>query len=122
MSTELTKAQATALQRSRSIISMSSTERRRFAVKAANERDFDDLWSLLEAFLARKQASDHTLNAYRKGLRVLLEAWQGVNLLRPSREEAELFVLDLSGPDREIDDDDRNKYREGHRNRQKKSK
>src|SRR5690625_3295852 len=113
MATELTKAQATALQRSRSIISMSSTERRRFAVQAANERDFDDLWSLLEAFLARKQASAHTLSAYRKGLRVLLEAWQGVNLLRPSREEAELFVLDLSAPDREIDAEDRNKYRDG---------
>src|SRR5690625_6193119 len=100
MAREITKTQANALQRARSIIGMSSAERRRFAAQAANERNFEDLWGLLEAFLTRKEASSHTFSSYKKGLQTLLEAWQGVNLLRPTREDAELYVLNLSAPDR----------------------
>src|SRR5690625_1354830 len=37
---------------------------------------------------------------------VLLDAWQGVDLLRPTRADAEAFVLSLVDPEREADPDD----------------
>lgn len=112
-SSELSKSLTSSLERARSLLTMSSEDRRLFAAKAVNERDTEALWELTEAYLTRKQASRNTIASYRKGVLVLLEAWSGVNLLRPRREDAELYVLDLMAPDRPVDDNDRNKYEDG---------
>jgi integrase/recombinase XerC len=92
---------------------MSSEDRKLFAAKAVNERDLDALWALTEAYLTRKHAARNTMVSYRKGMLVLLEAWSGVNLLRPRREDAELYVLDLIAPDRPVDEKDRNRFEDG---------
>lgn len=72
---------------------------RRRAVEAAQHRDEAELWGLVEAYTTAERgglASSHTRRAYRTGLRVLLEAWQGVNLLRPPARAAENYRLALS--------------------------
>ena len=71
---------------------------RRRTVAAANSRDVEELWGLVEAYQTAERgglASSHTRRAYRTGLRVLLEAWQGVNLLRPPARAAENYRLAL---------------------------
>jgi integrase/recombinase XerC len=110
---ELAKSLASRLERARSLLTMSSEDRRLFAARAVNERDNEALWALTEAHLTRKQAARNTIHSYRKGVLVLLEAWSGVNLLRPRREDAELYLLDLMAPDRPVDDNDRNRFEDG---------
>lgn len=110
---ELSKSLTSSLERARSLLTMSSEDRRLFAAQAVNERDSEALWALTEAYLTRKQASRNTFAAYRKGVMVLLEAWSGVNLLRPRREDAELYVLNLMAPDRPVDEEDRNRFEDG---------
>jgi integrase/recombinase XerC len=112
-SSELGKSLASGLARARSLLTMSSEDRRLFAARAVHERDTEALWALTEAYLTRKQVSRNTVVSYRKGVMVLLEAWSGVNLLRPRREDAELYVLDLMAPDRPVDGNDRNRFEDG---------
>lgn len=80
--------------------SMAPDELRRNAVTAANQRDEQQLWDLTEAFLAVRGAkgtrvSGYTLRNYRKGVFDLVEAWPHVNLLRPGRDDALLWVRSL---------------------------
>lgn len=75
-------------------------ELKREAVSAANARDPERLWSLTEAFLAtrsrgRTDTSPNTLRAYRRGILDLLAAWPHENLLRPSRNGPDLYVMKL---------------------------
>lgn len=90
-------ASATALQRVERLRRLPEGDLRRYAYTAANERDSERLWDLVEAYLTLKGArgvttSRHTLRAYRRGLHELLEAWQGENLLRPSRDAGSYYV------------------------------
>ncbi len=76
------------------------TERRRRAVAAASERDAGELWSLTRAYAtlhgdAGAKGSDHTERAYEKGVRDLVAAWEGENLVRPDRDAAALWVRKL---------------------------
>jgi integrase/recombinase XerC len=116
----LARHDVTALARARNLLRMSEEERKRFAARAVAERDHEALWSILEARLEAKRAPRTTMVSYRKGVFTLLEAWRGVDLLRPRREDADLYVLDLMAPDREIDPLDRN--REGDDGRELRAK
>lgn len=74
--------------------------RRLQAMKAANERDAETLWSLTHYVLAtrgRKRAamSDRTRHAYRRGVRDLVEAFEGENLLRPSPDAGAIWLIRL---------------------------
>jgi len=93
---------ASLLARTRDLATLSEEELRRFAAEAARDRDIEALWALLEAHLtlhgaAGAHVSRHTLTAYRTGLRNLLEAWQGENLLRPRKNAGVLWVRELEG-------------------------
>lgn len=75
-------------------------ELRRRAARAASERDPDELWALVEAYLflhgsRGARASKHTLRTYRSGVLDLLGAWAGENLLRPSRDAGVLYLRRL---------------------------
>lgn len=75
-------------------------ERRRRAMAAAAARDAGELWSLTRAFAvlhgdAGAKGSVHTERAYEKGVRDLLEAWEGENFVRPDRDAAALYVRRL---------------------------
>lgn len=79
---------------------MSAEELRREAMRAANERDTEALWRIVEAYIitkGRKRArtSPATLLAYRVGLERLLLHWNGENLLRPSRNAADAYIVEL---------------------------
>lgn len=80
---------------------------RRHAVRAANERDGEALWDLVEAYLALRGSSgvatsSHTLRAYRRGIDELLVMWGSENLLRPSRDAGAMYVQSLLAGDREL--------------------
>lgn len=87
----------------RSLLAMSFEDRKVHAAKAIGKRDQEALLALVEARLIIQSSSKHTIASYRKGVSMLLEAWQGVDLLRPSQGAAELYVLNLTAPDREAD-------------------
>ncbi len=75
-------------------------------MQAANERDADALWDLVEAHLtlhgaAGVSTSAHTMRAYRRGVHDLVTLWQGENLLRPSRDAGNLYLQRLRAGDRE---------------------
>ncbi len=99
--TDLTRATASSLlERTRDLATMSEDELRRLAAEAARDRDEEALWALLEAHLtlhgsAGSRVSRHTLTAYRRGLKDLLGAWQGENLLRPRRNAGVLWIREL---------------------------
>lgn len=88
------------LERTRDLATLSEDELRRFAAETARNRDAEALWALTEAHLtlhgsSGSRVSKHTLDAYRRGLRDLLTAWQSENLLRPQRNAGVLYVRDL---------------------------
>ncbi len=90
------------LTRTRDLATMSEPELRRLAAEAARDRNEEALWALTEAHLtlhgsAGSRVSRHTLSAYRRGLKDLLNAWQGENLLRPRRNAGVLWVRELEG-------------------------
>lgn len=85
------------------LIGSSESERRRFAAKAVGERDHASLWLLTRAYLEAQQRSANTVSSYRKGVSVLLGAWEGVDLLRPTRADAEAYVRRLRDPERAAD-------------------
>jgi integrase/recombinase XerC len=96
----LTRRSQSLVERSRSLAELSPEERRRYAAEAARDRDVERLWHILEAYLSLHGASGarvspNTLRSYRRGLEVLLEAWGGVNLLRPESDDGVLFVRAL---------------------------
>ncbi len=101
--TDLTRATASSLlERTRDLATMSEDELRRLAAEAARDRNEEALWALTEAHLtlhgsAGSRVSRHTLAAYRRGLKDLLIAWQGENLLRPRRNAGVLWVRELEG-------------------------
>jgi integrase/recombinase XerC len=88
------------VQRARHLAGLGGAELRRLAVKAASERDLDTLWRITEAHLtlhgeSGALVSPHTYKAYRRGIKDLLAAWQGENLLRPSRDAAAVWLRTL---------------------------
>jgi integrase/recombinase XerC len=100
------RKQSNALEITRHLNQLSSEDLRLFAVKAANERDFEKLWNLCLAYLtinSKKggKLSKLTLRNYRGWLKSLLEQWQGENLLRPSRNAGAFFIRDLETTVRE---------------------
>lgn len=79
-------------------------ERKRRAVRAANERSFETLWDLTEAFLrlhgtAGANLSPHSVRAYRLSVRQMLAAMPDANLLHLSRDRAAVWVrtMEASG-------------------------
>jgi len=101
--TDLVKSEASSLlQRTRDLATMTEDELRRFAAEAARDRDGAALWALTEAHLtlhgsSGSRVSNHTLSAYQHAFGMLLEAWAGENLLRPSRNAGVLWVRELEG-------------------------
>lgn len=94
-----------ALARAQQMHQWSEEALRRFAYQAANERNVEDLWRLLEAHLTLLGSngvatSPHTLRAYRRGVVELVSMWQGENLLRPSRDAGALYLQRLRAGDR----------------------
>jgi len=89
------------------LVGASEAERRRFAARAVAERDHEALWLLTRAYLETQQRAANTVASYRKGVALLLEAWRGVDLLRPARADAEAYVRRLRDPRREADPEDR---------------
>ena len=83
----------------RTWISLSPEERKRRAVAAIATGDRETLWSLLEAQHVRTHGhlSRKTLRKYRSGMNAWLDfaGRNAVNLLRPEREHADLWVREL---------------------------
>ena len=104
--TSLELSSATRLQRVERLQRLDDEALRRHAVKAANERDTDALWELVEAHLTLHGGSGvttsaHTMRAYRRGVADLVALWEGENLLRPRRDAGTLYVQRLRSGDRE---------------------
>ncbi len=98
-SEQLERYGANAIARARSWLHASAAERKRLAAKAVATRDVEALWDMFEAYLRRSEVSTHTLRSYRYGLRVLLEVFESVDLLRAEPGDAERFLYDLRHPD-----------------------
>ncbi|MGL4609041.1 MAG: tyrosine-type recombinase/integrase [Trueperaceae bacterium] len=84
----------------RSWAALSEEDLRRRAMIAANTRDTQELWELTKAFVflhGRKggKGSEDSLEVYQRNIVELIEAWQGENLLRPSRDAGVMYVRDL---------------------------
>lgn len=99
-STDLQRYQGDQLARAESWAALPVDALRRRAAKAATERDAQELWALCEAYLflhgsKGARASHHTLRTYRRGVLDLLAAWQGENLLRPSRDAGVMYLRRL---------------------------
>ncbi len=104
--TSLELSSATRLQRVERLQKLDDAGLRRYAVKAASDRDVEGLWELVEAHLTLRGASGvatspHTMRAYRRGVADLVAMWEGENLLRPSRDAGSLYVQRLRAGDRE---------------------
>jgi integrase len=100
VTTAIVQYTGTATARAKTWDSMSDADLRREAIKAANDRDTARLWSLTEAYLilhgrSGARVSPHTIDNYERGVRTLLEHWQGENILRPSRGAALRYVREL---------------------------
>jgi integrase len=98
--TDIQRCEGTHLARASSWAGLADEELRKRAVVAAHNRDSAELWSLAEAFLtlhgpSGSRMSRHTLRMYRRGVVDLVDAWQGENLLRPSRDAGSLYVRQL---------------------------
>lgn len=99
-STALDRYTGDQLARAEGWATLPADELKRRASKAAAERDPDELWALVEAYLflhgsKGARVSQHTLRTYRRGVLDLLAAWQGENLLRPSRDAGVLYLRRL---------------------------
>ncbi len=100
MSTTLQTFQGDLLHQARSWAELSPEDLKRRAAKAVHERDSEELWQLTKAYLFLHgskggNVSTHTLRNYRRGVIDLIEAWQGENVLRPSRDAGVLYVRKL---------------------------
>lgn len=106
-SSEIQKYTADQLALAKTFGNLSDEALRVRAVKAARDKNVDELWGLTLAYLttdtsAGIKTSKHTLRAYRTGIRSLIEhatnnAW---NLLRPARRQPGLYVAELSAAGR----------------------
>ncbi len=90
----------TIMARAETWVNLSAPDRRRLAMEAANRRDLDHLWSLTEGYLILHgsqgvRVSPNTLKNYRRGVADLLEAWQGINLVRPTSDAGVLWIRQL---------------------------
>jgi integrase/recombinase XerC len=79
---------------------LSEEDLRRRAVVAANTRDKDELWELTKAYLFLHgskggKGSAGSLRIYKGCVYEFIDAWQGENLLRPSRDAGALWVRGL---------------------------
>jgi len=86
--------------RARAWATIPDDERRRRAVEACRDHDAAALWALLDAHLtlhgkAGARVSPHTRSTYRRGLVVLVQAWQQENLLKPRRNAAALWLRQM---------------------------
>ncbi len=119
--TSLELSSASPLERVERLRRLDDAALRRHAVRAANERDGDALWELVEAHLTLHGASGvatsaHTRRAYRRGILDLVALWQDENLLRPSRDAGEHYVQRLRAGDRApLVEDDAGARRRGRR-------
>ena len=100
MSTSLERYAGELEDRARSISGLSDEDLKRYAAKAAHDRDADALWRLTEAYVitkGRKKAKTaaSTLEAYRRGVERLLQVWTDESLLRPSRDAGDRYVSAL---------------------------
>lgn len=98
--TALSKHQSSSLTHAKTWVSLSDSDLRRRAMTAANERDLSELWSLTRAYVfahGKKggKTSEGTLSVYQRGLKELLEHWQGENLIRPSRDAGVMYIRSL---------------------------
>jgi integrase/recombinase XerC len=89
-----------ALQRSRSWTAIPPDARKRRAAEACRDREADELVSLLHAYIIQRgsagaHVSKHTLRNYGTSVRILLDHWQGENLLHPSDEAGFTYVRTL---------------------------
>ena len=89
-----------ALARAVSWANLSDEALRREAVRAANLRDGEALWTLTEAFVTlysskRSKVSGNTLRTYRRGILDLLTVWADENLLAPGRDAGAKYLLKL---------------------------
>jgi integrase len=99
--TELARiAPKTAIETMRDWSRLPEDERKRRAARAANDRDFEELWSLTHAYVLMHGSKGHgvsklTLKEYKAGVKDLLNAWQGENLLRPGRDSGTEYIRTL---------------------------
>lgn len=95
---ELQRYEGTRAARALNWANLSDEELRRAAALAASQRDTTQLWELTEAYItlsASRPVSPYTLRNYRQNIARLIRAWQGENLLRPSRHAAAKLMLEL---------------------------
>lgn len=85
-------------------VALTDAEIKRVVTRAARRADESILWSLTQAYLvvhgSRGSAiSANTCRSYRVGIRNLLVAWAGKDLLAPGRDEGALYarLLEASG-------------------------
>ncbi len=100
MSSELERFTNNSLSQAQDWAHLSSSDLRRRAMVAANQRDKAELWGLARAYLFLHGAkggkvSPNTLKAYKRGVWDLIEAWQRENLIRPSRDAGVLYIRKL---------------------------
>ena len=79
---------------------LAADERRRRAMEAARDHDPEVLWALTDAWLTLHskrgaKLSAYTRRNYKKGVLVLLDAWRGLNLLRPPHDAAAVWLRRL---------------------------
>jgi integrase len=80
--------------------SLPDDELKRRAVEACRDHDAPALWGLTEAYLLAHgrhgaKISPHTLRNYKQGIGSLLDAWTGVDLLKPHRKAPERWLRGL---------------------------
>ena len=90
-------------------------ELRRVAVRAANERDAQMLWTLTRAYLEdstdKGALSRLTFKSYRHGVRLFVEANPHENLLRPSRRLGSRYRAWLKETPYRVDEDGTRHFR-----------
>lgn len=97
---EIQTFQGDMLHQAKSWAELNAEDLKRRAAKAVQERNHEELWQLTKAYLFLHgskggSVSPYTLRNYQHGVKSLLEAWQGENLLRPSRDAGVLYVRQL---------------------------
>jgi integrase/recombinase XerC len=98
--TEIQKYNADLMTRAVDWYKLKDTELRLEVAKAINERDHKRLWDFTAAYIVMNgksgsQTSPETIKTYKTGVLQLLEAWQGENLLRPSRNAGRIYIRTL---------------------------
>ena len=97
---EIVRYQGDVLSRAKAWANLPESDLRRAAMQAASERDPVRLWALTEAYIvlhgrSGARVSPNTLENYERGVRFLLEHWEGESVLRPARDAALAYVREL---------------------------